>query len=262
MPAITLMKSLFLLLFLFIPSSGAMPLPEYCPKKMTVVFYGDWFPYMFYENKRYQGIDFDFMSLVLDRLGCEFDINALPEKRAHKGLASGDSLIMSGATITEERKQYAYFSKPYRGETLSLFYLDDKGRNINTADQVINQSEIIAINGAAYYGPYIHKKRNSSQSKKFIHVPSIEKRIEMITRQRAQAMVEDHIAGCFYLHKSSSSVAKKTRWIQVSQENVAFMFSKGVVPYEFVAIFNQTMQQLIAQGAYSQIAAKYTPQGC
>lgn len=256
------MRCLVLLLLLLGFQSHGNTLPDYCPKPMTIVFYGDWYPYMFKEGDGYKGIDYEFMRLINAELGCDIVVNALPEKRAHQGLARGDSIIMSGATITEKREKYAYFSDTYRGETMSLFYLPHRVSGQHNADNIIAGSKMIAINGAAYYGPFIEGYRNNDSDKKFQHVPSLEKRVEMLTRHRADAMVEDHIAGCNALFNDTNKLTVKLKWVQVNQVNVAFMFSKGVVPYEFIEIFNHTMQQLIAQGALDKLIAKYTPQGC
>ncbi len=257
------MKSIALLLLLLLTlPSKATPLPSYCPKPMTIVFYGDWYPYMFYQNEQYKGIDYEFFAAILNKIGCQIVVNRLPEKRAYQGLARGDSLIMSGATITKARQKYAYFSDTYRPETMSIFYLKDEINDDSTVDAIIKQSTMIAINGAAYYGPYIERQRHGNYRQKFQHVPSLNRRVEMLSRSRAQALVEDHIAGCYHLFTHGDGLIDKIKWQQVNQVNVAFMFSKGVVPYEFIEIFNQTMQQLIAQGVYDNLTAKYIPKGC
>lgn len=256
------MKYLAPLLLLFTWFCRADPLPQYCPKPMTMVFYGDWYPYMFEQGDGYKGIDYEFMARIFDELGCHVDVISLPERRAHQDLARGDSLVMSGATITHERQRHAYFSKPYRGETMSLFYLSKSDSEKASASEVIKGSSMIAINGAAYYGPFIEDFRHNDLVNKFQHVPSLQKRVEMLERLRADAMVEDHIAGCYYIFSQRPSLSNRVKWIRVNQVEVAFMFSKGVVSPEFITIFNRTMQQLIKQGIYDEIAAQYTPKGC
>lgn len=256
------MKYLILMLFFISLPTRAESLPEYCPKAMTIVYYGNWYPYMFLQDGHFKGIDYEFLMKIANKINCLIVVNSLPERRAHKELAHGNSLVMSGATITEERQKYAYFSKPYRAEIMSLFYLNKDQHNERSIDEIFQQSKMIAINAAAYYGPLVENYRQSTIAKKFNHVPSLERRIAMIERKRAEAMVEDHIAGCYYLHKSRAITMEDISWHQVNHTDVAFMFSKVAVTKAFIAIFNQTMQQLIEQGVYDEIVAKYTPKGC
>ena len=240
-------------------------LPQYCPNQLVIVFYGDWYPYMFFKNDQYQGFDYEFFVAVLNRLGCKVKVDSLPEKRAHSRLVKGGgNLVMSGATITKERKTYAYFSKTYRDEVISLFYLNKKALpdTLNTLKGVVANSQVIATNAAAFYGKDIEALRNSQFAKQFMHVPSLHNRVEMLHKKRAQAMIEDYIAGCNEFHLNAPNIINELQAVTVNKVRVAFMFSKAAVTPEFVRLFDENMRQLIEQGVLAKMIAKYTPVGC
>ncbi|NQZ08136.1 MAG: transporter substrate-binding domain-containing protein [Algicola sp.] len=249
------------------PAAKASPqlLPRYCPNPLVIVFYGDWYPYMFFKDDQFQGVDHEFFVAVLNRLGCQVKVDALPEKRAHSNLAKGGgNLVMSGATVTKERKTYAYFSKTYRDEVISLFYLSKEALpdTLTSVKYLVANSQVIATNGAAFYGTDIEELRNSKFGSRFIHMPSLHNRVEMLHKGRAQAIIEDYIAGCNDFHLSAPDIISELQAVTVNKVRVAFMFSKAAVTPEFVNLFDENMQQLIDQGMLAQMMAKYTPMGC
>ncbi len=263
------MKLTYLLFILFCMSVSftpkAQPLPEYCPEPLKLVYYGNWYPYMYAQGDNHQGTDWTFLLKILKVLNCQINVVKIPEKRAHKDLSKRHALVMIAATITKERLKHAYFSKSYRDEVQSIFYLESKDfpPNLASLEYVVAQSNMVAINGAAWYGKRVEALRASARDKhKFIHVPGMKKRIEMMRRDRAQSMVEDYIAGCNYFHQYAQDIAPKLRAITVHQVKVSYMFSKTNVSPAFIKRFDQTMTQLLEQGIYDDILAKFTPVGC
>jgi polar amino acid transport system substrate-binding protein len=219
---------------------------------------------MFVENGQYEGIDFEFLQAATNQLHCEIIVDVLPEKRAHRELAGGNSIVMTGATISEERLKYTYFSQPYRAEVISLFYLKQQRFPDKITDLafLINNRHTIVTNGAAYYGPSIESYRKSEHSGKFLHVPSVESRVKMLTRKRAEGMVEDHIAGCSYFHQNAPLFSKDLRAITVNKVEVAFMFNKVTATPAFIDLFNKTMNDLLKQGILDDLVTQYSAVGC
>lgn len=258
------MKIVFLLIILLPLTVKAQPLPDYCPAPLELPFYGNWYPYMYKENGIYKGTDWEFLQTITDALGCKVQVVVIPEKRAHKDLSKRHNLVMSAATITESRLKHAYFSKSYRAEVQSIFYLESREfpPNLASLEYIVSKSSMIAINGAAYYGKRVEAQRNGKFQQKFIHVPGMKKRIEMIRLDRAQAMVEDYIAGCNYFHQYGQDMVPKLRTVTVNRVNVSYMFSKYRFTPRFVALFDQAMEALLKQGVHDDMVARYTPIGC
>ena len=220
---------------------------------------------MYAKGDIYKGTDWAFLLMILKVMNCQIDVVHIPEKRAHKDLSKRHALVMIAATITKERLAHAYFSKPYRNEVQSIFYLESKDfpPNLASLEYVVAQSNMVAINGAAWYGKRVEALRATGRARhKFIHVPGMKKRIEMMRRDRAQSMVEDYIAGCNYFHQYAQDIAPKLRAITVHQVKVSYMFSRTHVSLAFVERFDQVMSQMLEQGVFDDILARFTPVGC
>lgn len=70
-----------------------------------------------------QGMDTEQVKLILQQAGCSWRFSTTPMTGARilKSLQQGDIDMMIRATITPERQQYAWFSRPYRQEVVALF---------------------------------------------------------------------------------------------------------------------------------------------
>ena len=244
-------------------SPRAADLPPHCPEPLTVVFYGDWYPFMFAKEGGYRGLDFEFLEQVLNRIGCRVRVETVGEKRGHRNMAQGHRLIMSGATYTEQRARYAYFSESYRQEVISVFYLRSllNGQPASL-EAIVANSDAIAINAAGWYGDAVEVQRKGPHKDKFIHVAGLLRRVQMLQRQRTQALIEDHIAGCNQLKNDAPQLLKHVSSLPVSKTTVAFMFSKQVVNRQFIHLFNRTMAKLMADGSYDALHSRYLGEDC
>ena len=260
------MKFILLLvstLFLISPAIAQQAKPELCPKPMMLIYYGQWFPYFFKEEGQYKGIDYEFLLSITKQLGCQVKIIPLPEKRIPIELAKGRPLMMVGATYTKERAKYAHYSDPYRQEVMSLLFHTPTNtqKTKQTAADIINNSQAIAINDAAYYGPIIEDYRKSQHSNKFIDIPKLETRMKMLARKRVQAVVGDYSAGCHSFYKNKSN-KNQLHNIRVSQTSIAIMLNKTAFSQNFVEQFNKALHLQLDKGIIKRLQQKYTPIDC
>ena len=257
---------LFTLVFTSLPAQGKS-LPDYCPVPLAISFHDDWYPYIFGKDTSYAGTDYDFINTIANALGCEVSVAKMPEKRGHRDLAQGLSHVLLAATVTEQRAQYAYFSAPYRQEIMSVFYLKQiipqpPATTVTLAD-VMDNSHFVVINEAAWYGENIEAYRhNDDDAGKFLHIPGMENRIQMLRKARAQAMIEDHMAGCSYFQRQAPDVIAKLAVLSVHHSDITFMFSKQLVTPRFMKLFNQEMAKQINEGVYDEIVAMYQAEQC
>lgn len=258
------MKLILLLLAFFTLSVRANSLPDYCPQTMSIAYFADWYPYVYSKDSGYTGTDFDFLYAITTALGCRIKIAKVPKKRGHKNLEQGKSHIMLAATVTRARTRYAHFSQSYRKEKMSVFYLKKliNGKKPATLQEIIGKSQFIAINAAAWYGKTIEAYRLGRYANKFLHVPSIDKRVAMLRKTRAQAMVDDHMAGCSYFHRQASDVIDEIAIMTVHVSDITFMFSKRLVTPEFVDLLNKEMDRQLELGIYDDIVTHHQADRC
>jgi polar amino acid transport system substrate-binding protein len=256
------MKYLYLFLLFTSLSAHTNPLPAYCPEPLAFVYDVQWYPFVFKADDEYKGIDLELLLTITDKMGCPVKNVALPIKRVYRTIARRSTLVVSGAVVSQSRLQYAQFSRPYRKEKISAFYLHSERLpdNLDLAG-LVNNSRLIANITAGWYGKSLEKWRTSVQKGKFIHVDNMASRMNMLRRGRVQATIEDHMAGCSYFHLSARDIASKARFVIVNREDVSFMFSKNIHP-DFLPLFDRILGELIDQGFVEQLEARYTPFGC
>ena len=81
-----------------------------------------WYPYQ-YHNKQGQlvGLDIDSFNAIAKHAGVKTHFIETPWKRHLHLVKHGRIDIAFGASYSEEREEYAYFTKPYRHEKVNLF---------------------------------------------------------------------------------------------------------------------------------------------
>lgn len=243
-------------------------LPSYCPTPLILAYYGDWYPYMFELNERYLGSDWQLLWEITTELGCKMRVKKIPEKRAHQVLMKNEPIVMIGATYTERRAKYAHFSSAYREETMSIFYLHSPSTIsrdtslFNRAEHIVSSAHFIVINDMAWYGDTIQTLRNSKLSKKFHHVTGLDNRVEMLARDRADTLVEDHYAGCDAIYRHANIDKEKVKILKVNRSPVSYMFSRHLVTPEFIHRFNQLLMKKLEQGVYQRLVNRYVPTDC
>ncbi|MCJ8273606.1 MAG: transporter substrate-binding domain-containing protein [Psychrosphaera sp.] len=251
-----------MLLTLITLTARAGPLPEYCPKTLEFLSAGNWYPYTYIENNIHKGINLELMLKVTSIMGCRVRLVNIPSKRAHKSIVTQSTLVLPAATINQARLKYARFSKPYRFEKVSIFYLQsDLLSDDIKLPLLVSKSDLIANNNSAWYGKKIEKLRTSAQSNKFVHVQGMKRQVEMLRRNRVQAIIQDHIVACNYFHQQAQDISPRMRFIVVNKVNVSFMFSKTIHP-AFLPLFDKTLVEQIELGFVEQLLARYTPLGC
>jgi len=120
----TVKKSIGLLCVLIALATTYSPLIlADCNKELVNGWGGDWEPFLTGTYDKPGGLDIEILDAVISASGCRWKNTALviPWAR-HLGLIKLGRLdIATGASWTEERDAYAYFTKPYRSEYVALF---------------------------------------------------------------------------------------------------------------------------------------------
>jgi polar amino acid transport system substrate-binding protein len=94
------------------------------PRAETKVLRGGWYPWDPYQYREYRGgaamltgFDVEIERAIARIIGVDLLLPELAWEEHLMALAAGKADIAAGATYSDERNRYAYFSKPYRQET-------------------------------------------------------------------------------------------------------------------------------------------------
>lgn len=160
-----------------------------------------WPPYVMYGEQPY-GIDVEITKVVFSQAGYCIDFVPLPSSaRGITELEKGESDVLPSASFNLERSKVAYFSNPYRREKMRLF-----------SAKVISQTSILTelfslgfsftANPGAYYGEELEQlKKIAWYEKRLFLISSLDRRIEMVAKERVDFMIEDQQAGNYYINQ-------------------------------------------------------------
>ncbi|XVN44138.1 MAG: transporter substrate-binding domain-containing protein [Rickettsia hoogstraalii] len=137
-----------------------------------------------YVNKPYQyliaasnghitvsGMDIELINAIAAKIGINIEYNQDSWYQDQLDIQSGNADMTAGATYTTERSNYAYFSKPYRLEELSLFIIEPLAKKLNfqnvnelTAQIRLFNLQLGIVKGTVYGDPkftdFLYNEKN------------------------------------------------------------------------------------------------------
>ncbi|GAB3013108.1 substrate-binding periplasmic protein [Bowmanella dokdonensis] len=234
------MKTLwFALLLLSWQANGR----ELCPEPLTLVFSGDWYPYIYLDEQGdYRGEDLTLLRDTLAAMNCELFILPLPERRTRQDLQSGRVDIALSATRTAEREKLFLFSRPYRLQSIVMVHRRDDRTTaaLDNLTDLVKQNKLVALNRIAWYGLEVDALLRSAWSRQLMHVETFASRLELLRRGRVDAFIDDKGAvQAEILRSHLQDLTISPRPVDVSEQH--FMFSKAKVNQAFVDEFNRQL---------------------
>ncbi|WP_188503285.1 substrate-binding periplasmic protein [Lacimicrobium alkaliphilum] len=217
-----------------------------CPEPLTLVYTGDWRPYIYRENdSRYSGQDKTLLAEVLEQMNCELSVLPLPERRVEKDLLTGRIDVVIAASKNTQRLRQFWFSVPYRIQHNVLVYRQDQPLPANPSllRAWITKSRIIALNGGGWFGHEVERLKNSEYGQRILHLESLESRLEMLRLGRIDGFIDDLLAVQDYIKAENLTDLKIVEQpIHVTPQH--FMFSKASLDSEFIQAFNQILIEM------------------
>lgn len=205
------------------------------------------------DNGIAEGIDVTFLTNVLEAVGCDYQIVFMPWKRALHQLSLGEVDLMPFASITEERRQFAHFSKPYRNEVAGLIIRrEDVGKYpIRRLDDMIGHQMRLGHTEGAYRGEMFKQFLSQPEAQNLVfNVNLTSHGIQMLVNDRIDALVEVPTAAMAQAELMGVSDALVAHPLILLSEPVHFMFSKLTVSPMLVEKINAEIDKAIQTSAY------------
>lgn len=223
------------------------------PKKAVYQIYSDnsFAPFEFQgSNKAYTGIDVDLLNAIAKNQGFKIHWNFVGFQPAVSALSAGQADgVMSGMSITAEREQTFSFSNSYYQANVTLA-VPKSVTDINKWSDLKNKT-VGAKNGTVSYD-YLasHAKQYGYTVKTFSDAAHM---YQALDTGSIDAIMDDEPV-IKYAIKQGKDYA--TPLSPVPAGSYGFAVKKGTNP-ELIAMFNQGLANLKANGEYNKIVANY-----
>lgn len=222
---------------------------------------GQWEPYSYYDAQgRFVGIDVDMVHAIFKEAGCTLvELGSMPASRNLTLFFRGDIDIMTGASRTPERLKRAYFSLPYRDETVGLFSLADAGgryQTIRSFDQFLARRVSLLAPRTGWYGEAYEKQMPALlANKRLSQFSDFPQGIRMLAAGRAQFMLGDASGVEHAAARHGIKVQPLPFWLVESQ--VHLMFNRTTVREADVRRIDAAIERLQRRGVFDRIRRSY-----
>ncbi|MCF2859243.1 transporter substrate-binding domain-containing protein [Pseudoalteromonas sp. SMS1] len=144
-----------------------------------------------------QGLDIDIARLVFEHANMCIEFVRLPSAaRSFAQLTKGVVDVVLMVSYTFKRKQWGYFSIPYRKERMRLFSLNQQSQPVLSLMSLLSGGATVGLSIGSYYGEEVKiLARNDRFTGQFIGISTIQRRIELLNKQRVNFIIEDEIIG-------------------------------------------------------------------
>ena len=227
-----------------------------------------WEPYQFNRitsgGYTLTGMDIELGKAIAERVGVEIKYDPITWSRHQRELKEGKRDMAAGATYTEERSQFVYFSIPYRFEENSLFVLKNTEKKLvfyNISEylaQIRLQNFRLGVTKSFIYADakineFIGDNANSDI---LFQYENDTESLRALLRGEIDGFMADRVVGAAII--LNRGAGDKVREIQLNIKTpIHFMFSKQTVPLELVDHFNQEIQKFVVSSEYKNIVKNY-----
>ncbi len=230
------MKSL-LLVFLFAPGLIA------CEAMLKVGGDLEWPPYAYIQHMEVQGEDVQLARTVFDKANyCLTFIDMPSVDRGIEELHEGDLDVLMAASFNEARGKKAWFSSPYRQETVILFSHTQSQITGKTIQDLFQRGASFAVNSGSFAGDAFGILQRE-YAQQIIYLSSTAQRLLMLNSARIDFVVEDQFAGLHIAKENQLLNIKATEHI-VYQDPIHFMLSRKRFDQQRVSQINRIIEAL------------------
>lgn len=231
-----------------------------CSKAMTMGT-GHWEPYAYYDaQRRFTGIDADMARAIFKEAGCTLvELASMPPTRNMLLFNKGQIDMMTGASFTPERLKRAFFSMPYRDETVGIFTLADdvgKYRAIRSFDDFLGQPVALLAPRVGWYGDAYEKHMEQlKSSKRLSQFVDFSQGLRMLAAGRAPFILGDAAGIEHAAARQGVRVQPLPFWLVQSQ--VSLMFSRATIKEADVRRIDAAIESLQKRGTFDEIRRSY-----
>ncbi len=219
-----------------------------------------WEPYQYQDKETLTGLDVELVQAIFKQADCKISYKKRPWARALKEIESGATDFVSGASLNEERQQYANFSTPYRDETMVLMVRKGEvGKySLEKLSDIVKADFKLGIVRDFFYGDEHQKSmEDEAYSKKVSIVNSDTANLKKLLAGRVDGILIDRYTGPFLAKQEGAGNKIELHPLKVSSSDIFLMFSKKSVPSETIEKVNTALEAIKQNGTYQAILNRY-----
>jgi len=207
-------------------------------------------------------LDVEILSGVFFVAGCQFTRKSVPAKRLQEAIKYGDIDASMGASLNIARQQYAWFTKAYRRETMTMFMLSDKIRTFHPKSLAdLQKSKLrIGLGIGAWHGEKFEALVASDLElkKRMLYSDDIRILFQLLRRDRVDIVLMDLNVGIHLLKSVVGPQEIGAHPFPVHMGEVHLMLSRRTVSKADALVISDAVGQFRGTESYRKIIKKYS----
>ncbi|WP_373742214.1 basic amino acid ABC transporter substrate-binding protein [Neisseria sp.] len=199
-----------------------------------------------------EGFDVDLMTAMSKAGNFKIEFKHQPWDSLFPALQNGDAdLVMSGVTITDERKQTMDFTDPYF--EITQIVLVPKGKDVKSAEDLKKLNKVGVVTG--YTGDFTVSKMLGSSSPKIARFETVPLVIKELENGGLDVVVSDSAVILNYVKNNSSKGFTTIALPDFTKESYGIATRKGDAATQ--KMLNDALKKVRESGEYDKIHSKY-----
>lgn len=225
-----------------------------------------WYPYQYHNAERQLvGLDIDSFKTIMAEAKLTFTIAEIPWKTHLNFIRTGKMDMAMGASRSKEREDYAYFSHPYRKETVKLFVKKGNAKNIqlNTLADLASSPYMVGVESGYYYGnDYQELIKTSAFQANISEVIDLEQNVTLLMNGHLDGFLVDPNTMQSFVKKYQMEGELEQHSLAIYSADIFIMLSKESSDTGTLAKINKAITALLKNGELQRINASWkTSQG-
>ncbi len=220
-----------------------------------------WEPYHYRDvGGDVHGLDVELVSAIAAEAGCTVGFDQEDWATLLGRLRQGEIHLLSGATRTEARESFAWFSDPYREESFGLYVRAGEADDYpgDSLAGLLDAGLTVGMTLEYVYGDEVNQLQDDpSYAGQFRGAAVGELNYDRLVNFEIDSFLEDPFVAATHIRKRGLGERIEAHPLIVATGSVRLMFSKEAVSQETVQRFNDAMAKLRASGEFQRIIARY-----
>ncbi|MCG8688710.1 MAG: transporter substrate-binding domain-containing protein [Desulfobacterales bacterium] len=226
----------------------------------------DWAPFQYRDDQgKVTGLDIDLISMIMDRGNLTIKFIEAPWKRHLYEVEKGRIHLAGAASKMPEREKYAYFSDPYRTESVVVYIRKgeaDKHRSFKRLKDLRSiDFQLGAVNEYYYGETFSELMKDKAFQAKVQFVYKDELNIKKLMAGRIDGLFMEPVVATSKFRALNLLDKVEVLPVFVYEDDIYVMFSKKSVSPNIVEAFNKSLKRIRSNGEYDRILGKYIIRG-
>ena len=220
-----------------------------------------WYPYQYHNNNReLVGLDIDSFNAIMAEAKLTFTSAEIPWKTHLHFIKTGKMDLAMGASWSKNREEFAYFSLPYRKETVKLFVKKGNAKNIQlpTLSDLDGSKYILGVESGYYYGEDYEKLINTAGFHANIsEVIDLEQNVTLLMKGHLDGFLVDPYTMQSFIKKYQMQNEFEQHSLDIYSADIFIMLSKQSSNTGTLDKINKAITTLTDNGELMRISSSW-----